>query len=102
MVISLMGFARLGPEKTMSVSALNGSSSFRIASARSDSGTRCSLPAFMRWGGTVQIFAAKSISAQHAPRDSPERAAVRMVNSRARAPMASIARSCAMKAGTEL
>ena len=48
----------------------------RTATARPDSGTRCSSFAFMRAGGTVQVTAASSTSSHRAPRTSPERQAV--------------------------
>ena len=50
--------------------------------------------------GTVQSFVAKSISDHIAPIVSPVLAAVRMVNSSARADTLSIARSFAMNSGT--
>ena len=61
----------------------------KIARAGADSGTRCSTPAFIRSAGMVQIPASRSISDQRAPSASPERAAVRIVNSSARAAIAS-------------
>ena len=75
--------------------------SLRMAIAASDSGTRCSLSAFMRSAGTVQSLLVKSISSHVAQNVSPLRAAVRMVNSKARARcrLSSVARSLAMKAG---
>ena len=84
--------------KTMSVSA--SLVSFKDSSsciAASDSGTRCSFPAFMRSPGTVHSLCSKSTSYQAIPRTSPERAAVRMVNCRASAPMPLCWRSSAMK-----
>ena len=48
--------------------------------AGSDSGTLCSLAAFMRAAGTVQRACVLSISDQRAPITSPVRAAVRMAN----------------------
>ena len=53
-----------------------------IANARSLSGTRCSRLAFMRSGGSVQTFASRSICDHRAPSTSPDRAAVRIANSR--------------------
>ena len=53
-----------------------------------DSGTRCGLRDFMRSAGTFHSPASKSISDHAAPRTSPERAAVRMANSRAPAALA--------------
>ena len=53
-------------------------------SAAPDSGTRCSTGTFIRSAGTVHVDAARSNSAQEAPRTSPERAAVRIRNSSAR------------------
>jgi hypothetical protein len=46
-------------------------------------GTRCSRPAFILLAGTVQILFFRSISDHRAPKTSPDRAAVRMQNSRA-------------------
>ena len=48
-------------------------------------GTRCSRPAFILAAGTTQTFPFRSISDHLAPITSPVRAAVRMVNSNARA-----------------
>ena len=39
-------------------------------------GTRCSMPAFIRWDGIRHSWPWRSISSQVAPRASPERAAV--------------------------
>ena len=64
-----------------------------------DNGTRCSRPAFMRSAGTVQTFAAKSISPHFAPSASPVRATVRIVNSSARADMPSRPRKAARNPG---
>ena len=61
---------------------------------RAESGTRWSWPAFMRSPGMVQT-PSRSISDQRAPRTSPDRAAVRMANSSARALMPPCARSSA-------
>ena len=55
---------------------------FRISRARGDSGTRCSLPAFILVPGTVHRALSKSISLHSAKRASPDRAAVKIVNSR--------------------
>ena len=71
-----------------------------IASARSLSGTRCSRAAFIRAAGTVQTLAIVSISGQKAPSVSPERAAVNIVNSRARAATPDVVRKWATKAAT--
>ena len=68
-----------------------------IATARSESGTRCSLLPFIRPAGTVHILAVKSISAHVAPTVSPVRAAVRIVNSRAFAETPSRLRNSMMK-----
>ena len=72
--------------------------SSRMASARADSGTRCSRCAFMRAAGTVQVLSSKSISFQRAPITSPVRAAVRIKNSSPRAAIASRVRKLARKA----
>ncbi len=68
------------------------------ANAWEESGTRCGRPAFMRSAGTVQIAVRRSISRHRAPSVSPVRAAVRIVNSNASAPIPSRKRSVAMKA----
>ena len=52
--------------------------------ARPDSGTLCSLPAFMPEAGIVQTFSCQPISDHFAPRISPVRVAVRMQTSSAR------------------
>ena len=67
------------------------------ANAALESGTRCSLPAFMRLAGIVQAFASRSISDQVAPRVSPDRAAVNIVKPKARADTPSRVASCPMK-----
>ncbi len=59
----------------------------RTCSAALESAARCTLPPFMRSAGTVQVPRATSISPHVAPRISPERAAVRIPNIRARAPI---------------
>ena len=74
--------------------------SSRIASARADSGTRCSLPAFMRSAGTVQVLSSRSNSVHRAPIVSPVLAAVRIVNSSARAAMPSCSRNANRKPGS--
>ena len=53
--------------------------------ASSDGGTRCSLPALMRSGGIVRAFARPGRFLPMLRRASPERAAVRIRNSSARA-----------------
>src|SRR5262249_16377924 len=45
--------------------------SSRIASARDESGTRCSTPPFMHTAGIVHTLASRSISSQRAPVISP-------------------------------
>jgi len=62
------------------------------------SGMRCSLPAFILPSGMVQTPAFRSISCQVAPRTSPDRAAVRMANSSALAPLPGIPLSDTMNA----
>ena len=64
------------------------------------SGTRCSLPAFIRAAGTIQIRCASSISVQRMPSTSPVRAAVRIASSSARALTASRPRRRTRKAPT--
>lgn len=54
----------------------------------------------MRSAGTVHMRPARSISFQLAPRTSPDREAVRMVNSRARALKPAWLRNAVMKAPT--
>ncbi len=71
------------PEKINSLS-FSSSRRLRILMARFESGTMCSLPAFIRSPGTVQSLLARSISSQVAPITSLVRAAVRIVNSKAR------------------
>ena len=93
------GSWRWRPGNTKSETRISSSLS-RISTARSLSGTRCSRPAFIRRAGMVQTRASRSISLQRAPRTSPERVAVRMANSSARAATTSLSRSLAMKAGT--
>ena len=56
----------------------------RMANARPDNGTRCSRPAFMRAAGTVHTFCRCRFRTS-APQYFPDRAAVRMQNSRASA-----------------
>lgn len=68
-----------------------------MAMARGDSGILCSRAAFMRSGGTIQIFSLGLTSSQVAPRTSTDLAAVRTQNSSAMAPTESCCRSCAMK-----
>jgi hypothetical protein len=58
--------------------------SSRIASAASESGTRCSFPAFMRSAGIVQHLSAIFISFQRALFTSTDQPAVKIVNSSAR------------------
>src|SRR6202050_4918897 len=70
----------------------------RSDKARLDNGTRWSLPDFMRAPGTFQAFSRVSISARVVPIVSLVRAAVRIVNSRARAGRSGLLRSCAMNA----
>ena len=53
------------------------------SSARGESGTRCSLPAFMRSAGIVHTAPSRSICSHRALRTSPERAAVSTRNSNA-------------------
>ncbi len=84
--------------KTRSVSGFRRVAA-RSASAPDESGTRCGRPAFIRSPGTTHRAAGRSISDHLAPRTSPERAAVRMVNSSARAPVPFSSASLAMKAG---
>jgi len=74
------------------------------AMAAVDNGIRCSRPlfrlVFMRAAGTVHRRVRRSISSHRAPRASPVRAAVRIVNSRARAATPSRRRTSAMNVPT--
>lgn len=74
----------------------------RTANAASVRGTLCSLPAFIRVPGIVQILAFRSISDHSAPSTSPDRLAHRMQSSSARAAIPSRARSSTMNAGTSV
>ena len=68
-----------------------------IATAGSESGTRCSLRAFIRSAGTTHSRSATFISDHVAPITSLVRAAVRIVNSSARAAIPSCCRSSVIK-----
>ena len=70
------------------------------SSAPSDSGTRCSRPAFMRSAGTIQVAACMSNSDHRAPITSPVRAAVRIANRSASAETPSSLASAAVNAPT--
>src|SRR5262245_5542818 len=72
----------------------------RISTAAVVKGTRWSRFIFMRTAGIVQVAHLRSISDHLAPIDSCVRAAVRMVNSKARADRLSRLRNCAMNAGS--
>ena len=76
-----MGRSDFAPRNTKS--PVRGSPA-RICIARSESGARCSLPAFIRSAGTVQSLARRSNPDHRAPIVSPVRAAVKIVNSSAR------------------
>ena len=65
-----------------------------------DIATRWTRAIFMRAAGTVHWRASRLNSSQRAPIASPVRAAVRIVNSRARADIAGFCRNRAMKLGT--
>lgn len=69
-----------------------------ISIAWGESGTRCSLPAFMRPAGMVQSAFLRSISSGFAPSTSWVRVLVRIVNSSAHAAAPSCERSFAMNA----
>ena len=98
MAILEIGFS---PDVKIGASGRGSSGARRLsnASAAGESGTRCSAFAFIRLAGIVQTAALKSISRQAAPIVSPVRAAVSMVNSRARAASAGRARSFTKNAG---
>ena len=89
---------RCGDWKITSLSSTSGVDS-SSAMAAELSGTRCSRPPFMRAAGTIHVLDAKSISGHLARRTSPDRAAVRIANSRARAPLPSTLASALMKRG---
>lgn len=97
-LILLSGRPCLDPGKTKSF-CWSSCISLRMANTRSESGTRCSLPPFMRWTGTIHMRAPRSISSQCAPRASPLLTAVRITNSRARALTPLRARKASMNAG---
>lgn len=63
-------------------------------------GTRCVFLAFIRAAGIVQRAVSKSISSHVAYRTSPDRAAVPIKNSRARAPVPSLFSRSTIEAGT--
>ena len=68
--------------------------------ARSGRGMRCALDAFIRSAGIVHTFALISISLQTAPYTSPDRAAVNIANSSARAAVVPSTRNRAMNEGS--
>ena len=70
--------------------------------AAADRGTRRGLPAFMRVPGIGHTAASQSISPQRMPRTSPDRQAVRIASSTARAAIPSRLRHSAMKPATSL
>jgi hypothetical protein len=70
---------------------------FRTAAAGAERGTRCARPAFMRSAGTVPTLDSRSTSSHRAPSTSPDRVAVRIANSRARAAIPTWRRSAARK-----
>ncbi len=73
-----------GFENTQPVPPVLSRAASRMSSARADSSTRCSLPIFIRSGGTLQRRSAMSISSHRARRASWERAAVNTRNSNVR------------------
>ena len=81
-MLSLSG-RPVGLGNTQWLAPANSNASRRIDTARSDNGTRCALPAFMRSPGTVQTALSRSISSQVASRTSPDRIAVSVRNSNA-------------------
>ena len=95
------GFPGLRPGNTNSL-VHTSDNAWTIARAPCERGTRCSRAPFIREAGTVQIAASRSISFHLAPSTSPDRAAVRIVNSSACAPMPLILRSPSTNAGTSL
>ena len=93
------GMSGLEPGKTNS-EVFRAVIAFRIFNVRSDNGTRCSRAPFILWAGTVQIRSFKSISSHRAPITSPDRAAVRIRNSKAVGATPPIFRSWATNSGT--
>ena len=81
-MLSLMARPRTDGKTRPDPSAIS-AASCRTAIARPDSGTRCSLPAFIRSAGIVHVAVAMSISAHVASRTSLDRAAVSTRNSNA-------------------
>jgi hypothetical protein len=61
---------------------------------------RCSRPPFIRVAGTVQTRSVRFISSHRQPKTSPERAAVRIANSKAAGATPGISRSCLVNSGT--
>ena len=72
-----IGEGKIRPDPSRSFAA-----SFKTANAASDSGTRCSMPPFMRPAGTVHSALSRSTSSQWAPLASPLLAAVNTPNQR--------------------
>ena len=78
--------------------SLSRGSACRSATAGGARGTRCSAAAFIRSAGTVHTACLRSISDQWAPITSPVLAAVRIINSKARAEVRSVDLSFTMNA----
>ena len=91
------------PGKTNSLPAASSFAFSNSSTQRGASGTLCSLPAFMRSAGTVQVAWSRSISHHFASSTSLVRAAVRMRNSNAKLAIAG-SPSCSLrtKAGTSV
>ena len=97
--MSLRDLPRLVPGKTNSLRR-EAPSSFSTATARDESGTRCSRSLFMRSAGTTHSRSPKSNSFHRAPRASPVLAAVRITNSSARGVIPSLWRNLTIKPGS--
>ena len=82
-VMSLSVFPGLdGDGNTKSARLRSGRTDSSTSSAALESGARCSAPPFIRNAGMRHSWASKSISAQVAPRASPDRQAVNTTNRR--------------------
>ena len=86
------------PTKTKGLSCSTGNPRSNSRTGE-ESGTRNSLPVFVRSAGTVQQASSKLISHHRAPKASPVRQATRIVNCSAFAAMPACWRSSVMKAG---
>ena len=80
-VVMLLSALPVGLGNSRADPSVNSCAAASTSSVRVESGTRCVRPDFMRSAGTVHTRRARSISSQVASRASPDRAAVRMMNS---------------------